>query len=213
MVTKWTGQGTILTASAVGNPVNTIDLPSTPDTQGPFAIIGVPPPELRGWERFWIRHAASDQVTIHKTRHDASVNRGARAIALWALSFTFVDADVTVATDVIAKTGHGMLTGHGPVRLSTSGVLPAGLAAATDYWIIRVDDNSFKLATTKENADAGTAVDITGAAGGGTHTLTRDVKVAKDLGTQDGIVEWLAQGVKPAAMRTALVAAADSIFT
>lgn len=212
MVTKWTGQGTILTASAVGNPVNTIDLPATPDTQGPFAIIGVPPPELRGWERFWIRHAALDQVTVHKTRHDASVNRGARAIALWALSFTFATTDVIVAADTITEAGHGMQTGDGPIRVSSSTTLPAGLAAATDYWVIRVDDNTIKLATSKANALAGTAINITDQ-GTGTHTLTRDVKVAKDLGTQGGIVEWLAQGVKPAAMRTALVAAADSIFT
>jgi hypothetical protein len=84
---------------------------------------------------------------------------------------TFVDGDVTTGTDTIADAGHGFVTGEGPLQLTSSGTLPAGLALATDYWVIRVDDNSFKFATSRALAIAGTAVDITAAAGGGTHTL------------------------------------------
>lgn len=46
------------------------------------------------------------------------------------------------------------------------GVLPTGLSAATTYWVIYVDDNTFKLATTRANALAGTAIDITTNGGG-----------------------------------------------
>jgi hypothetical protein len=83
---------------------------------------------------------------------------------------TFVDGDVTPADDTIGITGHGFLTGL-KVAASTSGVLPAGLSAG-NYYVIKVDDDTIKLATTQANAVAGTAVDITAAAGGGTHTLT-----------------------------------------
>lgn len=100
---------------------------------------------------------------------------------------TFADADVTVATDTIAEPSHGMSTGAGPFRLSTTGVLPAGLAADTDYWIISVDANSYKLASSKANATALAAVDITGAAGGGTHTLRRN--------QNDVVVAQLVQGL------------------
>ena len=43
--------------------------------------------------------------------------------------------------------------------------------APTDYWIIKVDANKVKFATSEANAIAGTDIDITSAAGGGTHTI------------------------------------------
>lgn len=86
-------------------------------------------------------------------------------------SFDFVDGDVDVTANSISETGHGLGTGSAVV-LSTTGVLPAGLSAATTYYAIRVDEDNFKLATSAVNARAGTAIDITAAAGGGTHTLT-----------------------------------------
>lgn len=57
------------------------------------------------------------------------------------------------------------------VRLTTTTTLPGGLATATDYYVIRVTDSTFKLATTYANAVAGTAINITDA-GTGTHTCT-----------------------------------------
>jgi len=82
-------------------------------------------------------------------------------------SITFVDGDVTVGTDLITKT-HGFAVGD-IVQLSTTGVLPAGLAANTIYYVVSVTGTtSFKLSTTA----GGAAVDITAAAGGGTHTVS-----------------------------------------
>ena len=56
------------------------------------------------------------------------------------------------------------------VRLTTTTTLPGGLATATDYYVIRVSDTTFKLATSYANAVAGTAINITDA-GTGTHTV------------------------------------------
>lgn len=83
---------------------------------------------------------------------------------------TFVDGDVTVAQDSITLTGHAFQTCD-YVQLTTSGTLPAGLSLATDYYVIYVDANTIKLASTIENAALGTPVTITAAAGGGTHTV------------------------------------------
>lgn len=58
------------------------------------------------------------------------------------------------------------------VRLTTTTTLPAGLALATDYYVIRLSDTTFKLATTYANAVAGTAINIT-STGTGTHTISR----------------------------------------
>lgn len=83
---------------------------------------------------------------------------------------TFVDADVNVSTNIITIAAHGFVNGT-KVAATTSGVLPGGLSA-TNYWVIYVSATTIKLASSLANAEAGTAVDITSAAGGGTHTLT-----------------------------------------
>lgn len=102
--------------------------------------------------------------------------------------FTFVDGDVTVGTDTIAEVGHGMSTGDGPYRVSNAGgALPTGLAVDTNYWIIAPTADTFKLASSKANALALTPVDITAAAGGGTHTVRRN--------QNDVIIAQLEQGL------------------
>lgn len=60
-----------------------------------------------------------------------------------------VDLDVA-GVDVGASTldvpDHGLATGAGPVRLTTTGTAPGGLAIATDYWVIVVDSDTLQLA-------------------------------------------------------------------
>ena len=84
---------------------------------------------------------------------------------------TFADGDVNTSTDRITITGHAFVTTGLKVAATTDGALPGGLSA-TNYWVIVVDANTIKLASSLANAQAGTNVDITSAAGGGTHTLT-----------------------------------------
>ena len=74
------------------------------------------------------------------------------------------------STEVCTAAAHGMKTGL-IVRVSTTTTLPAGLSGATDYFVIYVSADTFKLATSLANAQAGTAIDIT-SAGTGTHTIT-----------------------------------------
>jgi hypothetical protein len=91
--------------------------------------------------------------------------------ALTSPSINFEDGDVTVGSESIEEVDHGFVTGD-KVQLTSTGTLPAGLALATDYYVIRVDANNFKLASSAALAAAGTAVDITAAEGGGVHTAT-----------------------------------------
>jgi len=84
-------------------------------------------------------------------------------------------ATFTAATsDIITYTGVGslpsnLLTGT-RVRVSTTTTLPAPLATATDYYLIRIDNDTCELATSYANAIAGTQIDIT-TTGTGTHTM------------------------------------------
>ena len=79
-------------------------------------------------------------------------------------------AATVAVTDIITKTSHGYSTGL-KVALTGSS-LPTGLSA-TDYYIIKLTANTFKLASSLANAIAGTPVDITAVAVGATaHTYT-----------------------------------------
>jgi len=81
------------------------------------------------------------------------------------------DAGTDVCTwTSTASIPSNVLTGT-RVRLTTTTTLPAGLALATDYYVIRVSDTTFKLATSYANAIAGTQINITDA-GTGTHTAS-----------------------------------------
>ncbi len=76
---------------------------------------------------------------------------------------------VTIATPaVVTLTSHGLQTADG-VYLTTTGALPTGLAVNTRYWVIRVDANTFNLASSQANALAGTAIATSGSQSG-THT-------------------------------------------
>lgn len=72
---------------------------------------------------------------------------------------------VTIATPgVVTSDSHGLETGD-KVVLTTTGTLPTGLAVDTYYYVIKgtysdgsTDPDTFKLATSLANAQAGTAI-------------------------------------------------------
>lgn len=112
-------------------------------------------------------------------------------------NITFVDGDVDTDEDTITETAHGFTTGMKITELTTTGTLPAGLALSTVYYAIVVDADTIKLATSQANALAGTAVNITAAAGGGTHTvsvettLAGNVKLQKNNEPRDKTAVWV----------------------
>jgi len=74
---------------------------------------------------------------------------------------------VTPAADTLTITAHGLNTGDGFLAIYTDGgTIPGGLAPVTDYWAIRIDANTIKLATSSANALALIAIDITSAGSG-----------------------------------------------
>ncbi len=77
---------------------------------------------------------------------------------------------ITIAAPgVLTITAHGFKTGQ-KIQLATTDTLPTGLTAATTYFVIEVDANTFSLATSLANAAAGTKITTTGSQTG-THTL------------------------------------------
>jgi hypothetical protein len=102
-----------------------------------------------------------------------STTSGASAVAAFAtpeLIIGGIDAEFTLA-GVFSVTGHAFKTGQHVAIATDSGSLPTGLSA--DMYVIRVTDNTFKLATSLANAVAGTGVVMTDYGTGGA-TLTFD---------------------------------------
>lgn len=85
-------------------------------------------------------------------------------------TFTADTGTDTMTYTSTANIPSNILTGT-RVRLTTTTTLPAPLATATDYYVIKVTDSTFQLATSYANAIAGTEIDIT-TTGTGTHTIT-----------------------------------------
>ena len=101
---------------------------------------------------------------------DASaVSRTTYATLFAKLFPTIGTFTVTIASPgVVTLTSHGLQTADA-VYLTTTGALPTGLSANTRYWVIRVDANTFNLASSQANALAGTAINTSGSQSG-THT-------------------------------------------
>ncbi|HTM19696.1 MAG TPA: hypothetical protein VL172_04285 [Kofleriaceae bacterium] len=78
------------------------------------------------------------------------------------LKWTFAATGVDSTTDVITVTSHGLANLSGPYQISkgAGATLPGNVKDATNYWVIVTGTDTFKLASSRANAVAGTAVDI-----------------------------------------------------
>lgn len=109
---------------------------------------------------------------------------GGQLFTFSGFTFTAVGGGSTV----LNATAHPLHTGAGPIRTTTTGTLPSGLAVATDYFAINLSANTFSLATSRANALAGIGITCS-TTGSGTHTVvsqagtTRvsDVTVTRNL--------------------------------
>lgn len=77
---------------------------------------------------------------------------------------------VNTTAETISMTGHGFQTADAVVY-EASGTAIGGLTDGTTYFVIRVDANTIKLATTASNANAGTAINLSAVGAGTADTL------------------------------------------
>ncbi len=93
-----------------------------------------------------------------------------------AVTFNGASA-VNDATEEITLTSHPFATGDQVTYADGGGTTITGLTDGGTVFIIKVDANTVKLASTADNAGAGTAIDITSGVGTG-HTLTGETATA-----------------------------------
>ncbi|CAB4151239.1 hypothetical protein UFOVP591_7 [uncultured Caudovirales phage] len=109
--------------------------------------------------------ALIDVVGFYRKSSVTTITAQATTNTLAAFSTFTADA----GTDVCTHTNINLFP-FTRCQLTTTGTLPAGLALATDYYVIKLTDTTIELATSYANAVAGTNIDITDA-GTGTHTI------------------------------------------
>ena len=84
---------------------------------------------------------------------------------------TIATSAVNTSTEVITITAHGFETGASVTYSNGGGTTLAGLSDDTEYFVISVSVDTIKLASSRDNAFAGTAINLTGA-GNNAQTLT-----------------------------------------
>lgn len=121
--------------------------------------------------------AASDAATKEYTDGVAqglSVKEASRLASTVNFDSTYYNLSgtvsaVTTGADSLTINNHPFNVGE-RVYITSTATLPGGLSALVQYFIIDTNTNTIKLATTKANAIAGTAIDIT-STGSGTITV------------------------------------------
>ncbi len=79
----------------------------------------------------------------------------------------------TASSDLVNKVAHGLVTGDPVVLTAFTSIV--GVTVGSRYWVIKVDADTFKLASTYVLARAGTAIDITTDGTAGTVTPTENL--------------------------------------
>lgn len=85
---------------------------------------------------------------------------GEEELTFSILGIVFSDTDVNSSTDTISYIAHNLETGDVIVYKKNSGTPIVGLVDNTPYYVIKVTDDAFKVASNLTNALAGTQVDI-----------------------------------------------------
>ena len=117
-------------------------------------------------------------TSVYPGRNIRVFNGGYYPVSLDALTFsvTLNATNINVTNDTILISNHGFVTGQ---EIRVTGSVPTGLTANQNYFVIKVDNNNIKVASSYANATSATPVpiDIT-VTGSGTMTVSY-VKVNK----------------------------------
>ena len=92
-------------------------------------------------------------------------------IVSFTVTFDATDSDVvSISGNTLTFNNHRFVTGQKVTYNDGGGTAIGGLSDGS-YFIIKEDQNTIKLASSASNATAGTAIDLTSGAAGGSHTL------------------------------------------
>lgn len=113
-----------------------------------------------------------------------AVDKPNNTITFDPLILAFATTDVNTTTDVITLSSTSAFPTGTPVKVDSTGTVPAGLTANTIYYVINTGSTTVKLATSYSNAIANNAINIT-SQGTGNHRF----KMSYVFGDNDEV--WL----------------------
>ncbi len=96
----------------------------------------------------------------------------------------------SLSGNAVTVTAHGWKTGL-LGQVTTAGTLPTGLSASTNYYIIVIDANTVKFATTYAHAIAGTVITLSGGVGNSTFTPTALAGATVQAQWSNDTVVWI----------------------
>ena len=113
----------------------------------------------------------SDNITSVAVNAEGTQYLEVPSVTIAASARTIATSAVTTASDSITISDHNLTTGAKLTYADASGTAITGLSDATTYFVIKVDNDTIKLATNLTNANAGTAITLSGT-GNNSQTLT-----------------------------------------
>jgi hypothetical protein len=143
---------------------------------GPIRFGGTAVPTgLSATAEYWVIRTGANTFQVATSRANALAGTeqlftsdGTDVVVHWVdgVKSTSSNASaVDLDEDTLTIADHGLVAGE-RVQVATTNTLPTGLAVDTDYFVIVVDDDTIQLASSAENALAGTEIDLTGAPAG-----------------------------------------------
>lgn len=97
------------------------------------------------------------------------LNKAGTLVQVNNLTFTIAAGDVNTVTGNILHVAHGLTTGQ-VTYITTTLTMPLGTTSASPYWVIKIDADNFKLASSYFNSQVPTPI-TGGTAGSGTMTV------------------------------------------
>jgi len=96
-------------------------------------------------------------------------------------SYSTSTVTITIATPgVVTWNNHGLNSGQ-RIRFTTTGALPTGLDTTSTYFVNVIDANTFSLASSKANLDAGTLIQTTGTQSGVQTAINMSIVISSNL--------------------------------
>ncbi len=109
---------------------------------------------------------------LNSNPDQVGINAEGSQIGTLSRSTQVASADVDISSNTFTINGHSFETGD-RVLVTSTGTVPGGLSSVVSYFIIKVDANNIKFATSFTAANSGTEIDIQ-TTGSGTITVAPD---------------------------------------
>ena len=120
---------------------------------------------LRGKSYIYVRLEFDSDVYPNGVPNISCVVKGKKCFDPRATSFTASSSNVNTTNNTITISSHGLSTFDRAKYDINGNSAIGGLSDGTEYFVIKVDANTFKLATNYANALAGTAISLTSVTG------------------------------------------------